>query len=184
MIIIAVGHSRIGDEGATSVSGLSEWKYNQPLARNICTGLRGHGIANKMVDYYPYKSYTSAMRWLSEVCKQYDAKAILELHFNSSNNPESHGFEYLFWYTSKRGGALAKSICQAHAVADPDAKNRGIKPIHKGQRGAQFLRETPCPAVICEPFFGSNEDEWEEWEDSHQRLANIILAGILSWENL
>ena len=57
---------------------------------------------------------------------------------------------------------------------DPDTKTRGIKERKSG-RGSEFLRQTPCPAVICEPFFGDNEGDWSQWGnvEGRERLGNI-----------
>jgi N-acetylmuramoyl-L-alanine amidase len=49
------------------------------------------------------------------------------------------------------------------------------------QRGGQFLRGTHCPAVICEPFFGSNQAEWTYFAGHQQELAQVIADGIDDW---
>jgi N-acetylmuramoyl-L-alanine amidase len=60
----------------------------------------------------------------------------------------------------------------------PQQKDRGIKGKGPRDRGSYFLRKTHCPAVITEPFFGSNQQEWADWGDAQERLAQIYAAGI------
>jgi N-acetylmuramoyl-L-alanine amidase len=38
----------------------------------------------------------------------------------------------------------------------PGIKSRGLKPLTVGSRGSEFVRLTHCPAILTEPFFGTN----------------------------
>ena len=180
MIALCVGHSRLGDSGAQSVDGTSEWDYNSHVANILQADLCSIGIVARVYDDYRKHTYSAAMVWLSRQLKADGAHAAVELHFNSAGSA-ANGFEYLHWRGSARGAALASRIHAAHVAACPDDKDRGIKSKGSGDRGAAFLRLTHCPAVICEPFFGSNGPEWAEWEDSAERLAAIYAAGIADW---
>jgi len=44
-----------------------------------------------------------------------------------------------------------------------------------------FLRGTHCPAVICEPFFGSNPGDWQTAKDKKTNIARAIAEGILEY---
>ena len=54
---LAVGHSRLGDQGAYSagVYVLSEWDFNRDLVRRVATPLKGH-LYFLIYDQYPVKS--------------------------------------------------------------------------------------------------------------------------------
>jgi N-acetylmuramoyl-L-alanine amidase len=122
------------------------------------------------------------MRWLANVLADDHARAAVELHFNAANG-HARGCEWLFWNGSTRGKALASELRTAHRGAFPDQVDRGLKPRGAGDRGALFLRWTPCPAVICEPFFGDNPDEWSVFGGNagRARLAMAVADGILRW---
>lgn len=181
-VAICVGHSRDGDDGAESVTGIFEWSYNHTLAGFVKEALRIRGIDSEIFDHYKGNGYSAAMRDAASQVACYEADIAIELHFNSAG-PDAHGFEYLFWYSSNRAARLASCFLLAHSKALPQFKNRGPKPIDGNDRGGGFLRQTSCPAVICEPFFGSNSDEWEFYSTHYEKLAEIYADAIASYKN-
>jgi N-acetylmuramoyl-L-alanine amidase len=64
----------------------------------------------------------------------------------------------------------------------PEAKRRGLKAIRDNDRGGMFLKLTHCPSVICEPFFGSNADDWVMAMAHRDLLARVIADGIDDWK--
>jgi N-acetylmuramoyl-L-alanine amidase len=101
----------------------------------------------------------------------------LELHFNAAENPQAHGCEMLFWHRSEKSRAFA-GVLQEAVTGAMQAHDRGIKPIIQGGRGAPFLNRTAMPAVIAEPFFGSNFSEMQKAMDNVDRLAAAYAAGL------
>ncbi len=181
MIAICVGHSRSGDKGAVSAGGISEHAYNSRLARILSTVLRERGLPNQVIDSYEGAGYSAAMRWVAKEVRQIGATVAVELHFNSAENLSATGHEWLFWAPSTHGRFLAQALDRQMRAAFPALKARGIKSIHPGDRGAEFLRLTPCPALICEPFFGSNESDWQLAAHSSDKLAGAIAGGLADW---
>lgn len=182
MIAICVGHSRLGDKGALSVDGVSEWNFNYGIAQRVKRHLEGLGHEVAVISSYPRNSYGSAMAWLAGELSKIHAEAALELHFNSSEDEQSNGHEWLHWNSSPRGKALAKALQSRMQNTFPTLRSRGLVPISSGDRGAQFLRLTPCPAVICEPFFGTNHKEWELFNDQAELYAEALALGIDDWK--
>lgn len=177
-VAICVGHSRKGDEGAVSVDGTTEWDYNYRVAMTLADTLRELGCFEPIAYVvYPRKSYGAAIRWLADRLRSDGAEIAVELHFNAAS-PSAHGYEYLHWRHSRKGRLLAQSLLDAQSSEYPSSHNRGLKPKDRGDRGATFLRLTHCPAVICEPFFGSNETEWRLHADEQGRLAMCYADGI------
>lgn len=177
-VAICVGHSRIGDFGAESVEGVTEWDYNVIVAEALREALDAKRIAATIVNEYPRKSYSEAMDWLSRHIRSLKCDCAVELHFNAAA-PMANGFEYLHLDGSLRGAALAKAICDAHERKMSDKqKNRGVKNIVRGERGYEFLRLVLPPAVICEPFFGTNQKEWALFDRQWDELADIYAEGI------
>ena len=177
-VAICVGHSRIGDRGALSVGKVSEWVYNCEVAEALRWKLERAGVDVDVISSYPRKTYRAAMKWLADSMRGKGYDCVLELHFNSAGSA-ANGYEYLFLEGSKKGRELATCLMSAHQrVMGDKQKSRGIIPISGGKRGYSFLMLTPAPAVICEPFFGSNESEWAMYAHECEKLAGIYFDGI------
>jgi N-acetylmuramoyl-L-alanine amidase len=162
-----------------SVGGVSEHTYNSNLAKQVLEHLSEWGIPCFIVDRYEGNGYTAAMKWLASYLKSRGATVAVELHFNMTDNSSASGNEWLFWASSESGRRLAKALDESMSETFPDAVRRGIKPKGHGDRGAEFLKLTYCPAVICEPFFGSNPGDWEEIAVRRQsNLALVVATGI------
>lgn len=161
-----------------SVTGVQEHAYNSALAKDIKSELDRMGIASFIVESYEGSGYTAAQKWLASYLKSKGATLAIELHFNSSDNDDATGHEWLYWNTSKNGKRLAESLDANHLEMFPDFKRRGIKALGNSDRGAEFLKLTNCPAVIAEPFFGSNVRDWQHADASQANIALAIAIGI------
>ena len=179
---ICIGHSRSGDAGAKSVGEVSEWNYNVPVGEAITDILQASGVQVLLLTSYEGNGYGAAMSWVARELDAFGADCALELHFNSAS-PSAKGFEHLFWHSSDRGKELAALISEAQAEAFPSSVSRGIKAKDSSDRGSGFLSKPACPAVIAEPFFGSNEEEWERYrsEEAQGRLATVYASAILQF---
>ncbi len=183
MIAICVGHSRRGDMGALSVDGVSEWHYNGDIARRVRRKLEDLGHDACVISTYPRSGYSSAVEWLSGELAKMQAEAVIELHFNSSDDPQSHGHEWLHWHASPNGKRLAKCLQGQMVSTYPEIRSRGLVSITStNERGGYFLKRTPCPAVICEPFFGSHRGEWELFNAERDMYAEVLALGLDDWK--
>ena len=181
MIAICVGHSRPGDSGAVGVGGISERTYNGQLAKIVRAMLEDAGRECVVIDSYQGGTYGAAMRWLGRALGNLKATGAVELHFNFGAD-EINGHEWLFWHESNAGRLLARALERNMIMEFPAATKRGIRGLTAKDRGAEFVRATPCPAVICEPFFGSNPQEWREANLYRSELAAVIARGLLDWQ--
>lgn len=178
-VALVVGHSRRIDSriegGAVSVGGVSEHKYNSLLADMIQDRLSKKQITSFVVSKAEGSGYTAAMKWISQEIDSRGATVAIELHFNSASQ-SARGSEWLAWHTSKNGQMLASLLAKHSARwAIP---SRGVKLRNKTHRGAGFLSETKCPAVIGEPFFGSNILDWRFGVDSMDLIADTYTSAI------
>lgn len=181
MIAICVGHSR-GDGGAVSCGGMNEWHYNLRLARDIREMLTTAKRDSVIIDRYAQSGYTRAMTLLANSLASQGVTVAVELHFNSAETAKATGHEWLHWSKSVPGRALAQSLQAAMVAAFPEQKSRGLVGIAtEKDRGGSFLKRVACPAVICEPFFGSNPTDWAIFELRREVLAAVIADGILTW---
>jgi len=160
MIAICIGHSRrIGsryDGGAWSDSlQINERDFNLNVADKLQKLLAEKKIASKIFSEYNGNGYGTAMFDVANKIRMARATFAIELHFNSSE-PEANGHEWLYWHSSLLGKRIAQKFEDAFSKLFPNIKARGIKAIQKQDRGGKFLELTHCPAVILEPFFGSN----------------------------
>jgi N-acetylmuramoyl-L-alanine amidase len=185
MVALCVGHSRLVngrvEGGAVSVGGCSEHSYWSGTVQIIATALAAGGIASAIIDRYQGEGYGAAMRCLAGRVRELKAACAVELHFNDSDNPRACGHEWLYWHASERSKALADALETSLAYGVRDLTARGLKPITAADRGAEFLRLTHCPAVIAEPFFGSNSGDWKTAVDRQNKIACAIASGIANW---
>ena len=184
-VALCVGHSRRMPAGNTEGGAVThdgtttEWQYNTILARMIAAELYDtHGIQAFLINDYGPRSYGEAMAWLARELRDLgNIRLAVELHFNAAT-PEAHGHEWLHWHSSKAGKLLATQLHLAMMRNVPGIKARGVKPKTSSDRGAEFLRRTHCPAVICEPFFGSHPNDWRIGRQHQAAIARAIAAGI------
>jgi N-acetylmuramoyl-L-alanine amidase len=106
----------------------------------------------------------------------------VELHFNSASIPTANGCEMLHHHNSFKGAIVAQ-IFQETFTSRLSLRNRGIKPTSRGGRGYPFLAKTKCPAIIAEPFFGSNSTEMQYALDHISDLADAYVSSILQSTN-
>lgn len=183
-IALCIGHSRWicdrRDGGAVSLGGISEWDYwvrNVPHLERV---LEDAGHCTHVWDNYRGSGYSTAMRWLAGEIRGEACDLAVELHFNSAHG-SAHGAEWLHWHTSDSGLVLASAVRHQFAQDFPESRDRGIKKIARGNRGDMFLRLTHCPALIAEPFFGSNRADWLMGDQRAQDVAESIGRGILRY---
>lgn len=100
---------------------------------------------------------------------------VVSVHCNASSNKTAHGTETLYYPTSSAGHMLA-SMIQYQLVETLKLSNRGIK----ARDDLGLLRDTVCPAVIVEPFFISNSEEYKKVNLLH--VADAIVLGIQGFQ--
>jgi len=179
---ICVGHSRAGDKGAVSADGkVSEWNYNSRVAQSLWTLLRAQGIKATVFNRYAGEGYGSAMKDIARQLKAAGCTMAVELHFNAYKEEgqtvgKAKGFEVIaHTLKSDLGAAMIEAMEQGRVGVC-----RGLKTPVKG-RGDKFLTETHCPAVLLEPFFADNPEEWARWGSRHDALARVYLSGIINY---
>jgi N-acetylmuramoyl-L-alanine amidase len=180
LVAICVGHSRAGDKGAVNAEGVSEWAFNQPLAKRVCGLIEEAGHSAVLIDHYEGSGYSPAMFWLARRLKELKVDVAIELHFNAAG-PLATGYEFLHWFCSPKGVSLGHKMLREFTKAFPEQRNRGLKSIDAADRGGLFLRKSHCPALICEPFFGSNAKDTAFFSARMEELAVVYAAGVINW---
>lgn len=182
-VLLCVGHSRLGDKrGAVSTLGADEYQYNTQVAEILSDYLSDKTIISDICSHYPTRGYTSAMKWVGKRCRELQAKVAVELHFNAASRASASGHEWLIYKTSKKGYELARCFESAMVSERPEAARRGVKSLFSSaDRGYGFVAYTPCPAVVLEPFFGSNAAESQEFIEDPEKLARIYSSALTTY---
>lgn len=165
-IAIVVGHNAKA-QGATRVTdGRTEFDWNSELASliqehdpmnvRVFTRKRGGGYSQE-ID----RVYAEVDSWGADVS--------IELHFNSSGFPSVHGGETLSSGTQK-SLLLANTVREA-AQAALGTKDRGVKVRGRHERGGRSLWQGRAPAIITEPYFGSNREDCHRADKYMDQLA-------------
>ncbi|MEI6655822.1 MAG: N-acetylmuramoyl-L-alanine amidase [Verrucomicrobiota bacterium] len=181
-IAICIGHGRPVDQGADSVTGISEESWNTGIAAKLARILGDRGVACQVIGNYQGNTYGSAMRWLATQLARIKATCAIELHFNSSDNPRASGHEWLYCGLSPAGRKLAQCLNKSMQAAFPQLPDRGIKPLTNKDNGWGFVYGTPCPAVICEPGFGSDAFDFELLDDHQETYAIALADALIAWK--
>jgi len=163
MIALCIGHSRKikgrHDGGAFSpFLQRNERDFNMEVAALVVRNLDRMGEDCRIISEYGGNGYGSAMLDASKQVQDIHATIAVELHFNSAT-PSANGHEWLYWKSSVTGRKLAQTFSDTFSDDFPDIKSRGLKALAPGDRGAEFVKLTHCPAILTEPFFGSNEGD-------------------------
>ena len=159
-IAVVIGHDE-QNQGAYSLTlDVAEWAFNTPLAAGIVQDLERRGAVARIFERPAGVGYSTAMSTLTAEVNQWSADLVVSLHFNSMGDTSFAGCCALHWPSSVRGNLAAAAISEAVSGAVQN-RNRGAIAQADSWSGAPLyiLRDTVCPAVIVESFFGSNPDD-------------------------
>ena len=174
-IAIVVGHNARA-RGAVSVDGTAEYDWNGELAALI----QDHNEAAVRVFRRTFGGGYSAEidRVYAEV-NAWAADCSIELHFNGSASASAKGTKTL---SSGTPGSmlLAREIhTRCHEVIE--RKDRGIEVRTRRQRGGRSLWVGRAPAIMTEPFFGSNAEDWRRANARMDQLAEAVYRGAVAF---
>jgi N-acetylmuramoyl-L-alanine amidase len=166
---ILIGHTK-DSKGAYSKWLPSEFDYNIQVAEEL------KKINPSLYTVYTHDSYLGGYyameKRTAETINKEDFSIVLELHYNSAS-PLAHGTECCYWFASKKGKEYAQKISEEISQR-LDTTNRGIKALYnKNDRGYWFTYLMKAPAVIVEPFFGSNEFDALKFQDP-KKYASVL----------
>lgn len=147
-VCIDVGHTP-SSPGAVSKSAI-EYHQNIELANKIAVCLH-------LLKIIPVVVYRETYAELPKLINQTNADICISVHANAAT-ADATGTETLYFASSVRSKKLA-DIMQSYMIAALDLRNRGIKPLHLGDRGESLVAKTVMPHVILEPYFLSNDND-------------------------
>lgn len=171
-IAIVVGHNANAQGAVRCTDGRTEYDWNGDLAKMIEAYDPAH------VKIFRRKAgggYSSEIDRVYAEVDAWGADVSVELHFNGSTNPAANGCLMLSSGTTG-SRALANRI-QTLCVAALGNTDRGVRIIGKSDRGGRSLWAGRAPAVMTEPYFGSNKPECEAADARKSALAKAIYEG-------
>lgn len=172
-IAIVIGHN-VSQPGAVRVTdGISEFVWNGALAATI------QSLAPENVRVFRREragGYNAEVRAVYAQVDAWGADVSCELHFNGAADARATGTETL--YASDRGKVFAERVNRA-MVAALGLRDRGEKKVARTDRGGESLYVGRAPAILVEPYFGSNANDCNTADVKRDALARAILAGLL-----
>ncbi|OBQ56091.1 N-acetylmuramoyl-L-alanine amidase [Tamlana sp. s12] len=171
-IAICIGHNKINKGAFSLYLNDSEFDYNTRVANYVKDYF---GDSLDVYNRIKSSGYKEEISNLAERVNKVDYDLVMELHFNAAI-PQAKGVEALYFYSSRKGKRFAKGFCEAVKM-EYGSSSRGAKPLRKdSDRGFGFVQKIKAPAIILEPFFGSNV-EAKKFMDA-KRYANTLINWI------
>lgn len=178
-IAIIIGHTSKSRGAIRIDTGETEYDFNGRIAKAISDLAEKSGIFDVAIfRRNPSKGYGAQIKEVYSKADQWGAIATGELHFNSSATASASGCETLTSgsdMSMKLAAAVNGSIVDAFGV-----KDRGIVKRSAKDRGGASLHSGKAPAILFEPFFGSNAADCAKFsgEEAEIKLAHAILVGM------
>mmetsp|Transcript_22779 Transcript_22779/g.10969 ORF Transcript_22779/g.10969 Transcript_22779/m.10969 type:complete len:205 (+) Transcript_22779:1463-2077(+) len=194
---LLIGHS-LESQGARSsdneivtfawdVYPLTEYYFNVKLV----TALMTHWLltAPSIFDLSVYTrsekagvAYKDLPNWMNSIRPPLDF--LIEFHCNAFDTTV-RGTEALYYHRS----AKSKKIAELFQKAIPSTlgtKDRGVSGITEKERGGWLLKKTRMSAVILEPFFIDNSDDYlcvlRNFEELTTSLLTTIQSVVTNWD--
>lgn len=174
-IALVIGHNERQPGARRVTDGVQEYAWNSDLAA---------AIAALAPDRYRIVRRTPGPGEVSRAYAIVDGLRVagsVELHFNSAASPAATGTETL---TSGTTGSLRLArAMQARMVAALGLRDRGLVTRARGERGGASLWSGRAPAVLLEPYFGSNPGDCARADARFAQLAAAIHAACTDFLN-
>lgn len=166
-VALVLGHHQKSKGAYSPWLDYSEWDfYNDVVDCVRCVDVFLHNPS--------IKSYTKRIQNTAAQLNKGNYDLVIELHFNSSSNPSANGCETLYYHKSIKGKEYAKLFSDTVELwTGIKQRNNGLKKLEPGDRGYGSVFYPSAPAILIEPFFGSNKRDCELIE-SPELVSSII----------
>lgn len=179
-IAIVVGHNS-KYQGAQAIAPIdrSEFDFNSELAQLMIAESPNYSVEVRLFFRKFQGSYTKEIQKVYAEVDLWGADYSIELHFNSAVFTAA-GSE-VFSSGSRKSLQFA-ALAQKELVflfQRTGKTNRGVKVRRKGSRGYLSLVSGKAPAILVEPFFGSNRGDTKLMHSlGLQKLAEAYLTAM------
>lgn len=145
---LVIGHKRTSPGNRNHLWSVSEFGYNDELARRVAT-------IPKLT--LVQRVYRRTFEMLPRDVNRLRPDFVVSMHCNAFDQNES-GTEILYYHKSEMGRRIAE-IMQHYIVECLNLPNRGLRPMDAEDRCGYLLRYSEAPAIVVEPFFIDNDDD-------------------------
>ena len=183
-LAVVVGHNVRSQGAVRRDTGETEFSYNSRLADMIVNSGKDVGIDVNIFIRTAGLGYTREIRKVYKEVDAWGADLSMELHFNSAAATSAGGTETLS-SGSKNSLIFAEEI-QEQLLQAMGRINRGIKVRNSRTKGRGYMSLVAgrAPAVIVEPFFGSNAADLKatDQESEMEEIARALIFATIDTE--
>jgi N-acetylmuramoyl-L-alanine amidase len=163
-VAVIVGHNK-RSQGAQSIEPInrSEFDFNSELAAIMKSKASEFNVTVEVFFREHQGSYTKEIKKVYSEVDNWEADYSTELHFNSAvftvagSEVLTSGTKNSVKFANLTQAEQVKLLNRSKVNMNGNGKtDRGVKVRKKGSRGYQSLISGKAPAIIVEPFFGSN----------------------------
>ena len=175
---IIIGHNERAPGAVRVTDGVPEYIWNTKLAKRIqlYADCEGRGDDVQIFFRKAGLGYNAEIRECYARVNAWKPDQTIELHFNSFT-ATSTGTEMLYAAGSTKGKILAQKVQDAVLNA-LGLSDRGSKAITRKDRGGASVFAANAPAIIVEPFFGSNKSDCATVDANFDKCAQGIWKAI------
>lgn len=175
-VALVVGHNARAQGAVRATDGVSEFHWNQLAADQVRAELVcEYGVQARVFFRESGGGYAAEIDDVYSRVDDWDADCSVEFHFNGGPS-NATGTETL---SSGSRGSLALAEHVQKAMLDTFfLRDRGIHVRSRGDRGGRSLHAGRAPAVLVEPFFGSNEQDCAAADVARTDYAENIARAI------
>lgn len=166
-IAVVVGHHERDGGAFSPFLQISEFNFYSEVVKHL-----------QGVDVYFHnsriKSYTQRIRFTADKLNAKDYDLVIECHFNAAS-AVANGCETLYYFNSAKGKDYALKFSKlVNNCTGIKLRNNGLKAlVNSKDRGFASVYYPKAPAILIEPFFGSNKEDCFKIKNA-QNMASII----------
>lgn len=177
-LAVIVGHNS-SKPGACAIYGgiPCEYPFNTQIAELMSQFAGDYQIEMEIFFRKSGMSYSSEIDECYARVNSWNPDFVTELHYNGAS-PDANGTEVLYYIGSSDGRVLATAVLE-ELLSLHGLRNRGLKERSKSDRGGRSLWAAAAPAIMPEPFFGSNRGDCEKVASvGYEAFAKAYLYGV------
>lgn len=171
-VFIGVGHG--GSNPGAVANGLTEKDLNLETALACYDVLVEHGVHVKIS-----RTRDEADDVDEEIyeCNKFNPDLAVDIHHNAGGGDGVEVFHHIGGGTSK---TLAQNVLDAIIAIGQNSRGIKTRVNDKGYDWYAFIRETACPAVICEcAFLDSKDHQIVDTPEENRVMGVAIAKGVL-----
>lgn len=171
-IAIVIGHNSRAQGAVRATDGRTEFDWNGELAGMI----KAHD-PNSIKVFRREKGggYSAEIDRVYAQVDEWGADCSIELHFNGSEDPHANGG--LTLSSGTKGSLALAGAVQSRSTDALGVQDRGIRTLGRRDRGGRSLWQGKAPAILTEPYFGSNPRECVKAQMHMDELAEAVFRG-------